>query len=87
MKSIILWHVIIRPKGIGTGSDSEPLSVQRIGLVKDPSRMPFWCATWFTKVTDKRGNSQLGKDYNVSTVLFTKATNKPEVNIKTMQSC
>ena len=44
------WHET-RPKGIGTGSDSEPLSVQRIGVVKDPSRMPFWCAAWFTKVT------------------------------------
>ena len=49
MNYSLLWHVT-RPKGIGTGSDSEPLSVQRIGLVKDPSKMPFWCATWFIKV-------------------------------------
>ena len=46
-------------KGIGTGSDSEPLSVQRIGMVKEPSRLPFWCATWFTKVTNLLALSSL----------------------------
>ena len=53
--SVSNMKIATRPKGIGTGSDSEPLSVQRIELVKDPSKMPFWCATWFTKVTNKHG--------------------------------
>ena len=48
-----------RPKGLGTGSDSEPLSVQRIGVVKEPGRLPFWCATWFTKVTNLLALSSL----------------------------
>ena len=48
-----------RPWGLGTASDSEPLSVQRIGVVADPTRLPYWCATWFTKVTNVLALSSL----------------------------
>ena len=52
------WNAT-RPKGLGTGSDSEPLSVQRIGVVKEPARLPFWYATWFTKLTNVLALSSL----------------------------
>ena len=52
------WNAT-RPKGLGTGSDSEPLSVQRIGVVRDPNRLPFWCATWFTVLTNMLALSSL----------------------------